>query len=143
MQNNVKPVVKVYLLPITWSELAYRDCFDKILAAAKGLPGLQVETSNDLIVLFPKDLMQMGLGTEVLVEVDIPTNYRVGPGKDEAQVAKAFGEVLHELLPGAHVQCKVYRFDIGGLWTSGNTAPEPATDTPQPQLASDVAEARP
>ena len=102
-----KPIIKIYLLPAEWDEEDLQTCFNKLVCAARSVPTMRVADENDLIVLFPKDAMLKGLGTEIVIEVDLPTNTA-----HEDEVASAFCAVMQQLLPNAHVQCKVYPFDM-------------------------------
>lgn len=105
---SAKPIVKVYLLPAEWREEQFQKCFNTLLEGARSLWS-EVKSENDLIVLFPKDAMAMGLGTEVVIEVDVPAPLHPRNGEDV--IARAFFEAVRKLLPEAHVQCKVYKFE--------------------------------
>lgn len=110
MPCNVKPVVKVYLLPDDWDQIMLRKCFDALLAAAKQTLRSPVEDTTDLVIIFPKDAIQKGLGREIIIEVDVPISIATSVAHEDA-IAEAFHAVMTELLPKAYVQCKVYKFD--------------------------------
>lgn len=109
MGDNAKPIVKVYLLPGEWTEQELQHCFNCLLEGAKSLSALKVVTENDFIVLFPKDAMEKGLGTEIVIEAHIPKHLML-TWELEDDIARKFYAVMQGLLPAAHVQCNVYEF---------------------------------
>ena len=90
-----------------------------LLAGAQSVSCLKVETEEDFIVIFPKDAMLKGLGTEIVIEVDVPAPW--APLYDhEDEIASMAFEVMRRLLPEAHIQCKVYKFETShGFCVSG------------------------
>ncbi len=71
--SKLKPVIRVHLLPANWGEGDYEALHTSIVAAAtQVMDEHEIETEDDLIVLFPPDLMKKGLGTEIVVEIDLP-----------------------------------------------------------------------
>jgi len=119
MRGGAQPVIKVYLLPAEWGEEELERCFYALLAGAQTVASLRVQTEDDFIVVFPKDAMLKGLGTEILIEVDVPAPW--APTYDaEDEIASMTFEVMRRLLPGAHIQCKVYKFETShGFCVSG------------------------
>ena len=109
MGDNAKPIIKVYLLPAEWTEQELQHCFNSLLDGARSVKSLQVETENDLIVLFPVDAMTKGLGTEIVIEVHVPKEL-LWTFEIEDDIARKFYAVMQGLLPDAHVQCNVYEF---------------------------------
>jgi len=114
-----KPIVKVFLVPGEWKEKQLQDCFDELVAAAKTVPVMRVSSEEDIIVLFPKDLMRKGLGTEVVIEVSL--NFYPGLGDTQKRdVAYAMWRVMQDFLPKAHIQCTVSTFEtVHGYFESG------------------------
>ena len=113
-----KPVIKVYLLP-PWDEDQLQNCFHCLVEAVKSIPVLQVRSEDDVIVLMNQDRMTYGLGTEILIEVDV-SKYLVTIYETEDAIAKALVDVMQALLPDAHIQCKVHPFDTSrGFWATG------------------------
>ncbi len=109
-----KPVVKVYLLPSEWDEAKLQAFHSALVNAAKTVEDFGIESEEDLITLFPRDQMEKGLGTEILVEVDVPKILDCLDGT----LARTIGETVSRFLPKAYVQCKVYRFSsIEGFWS--------------------------
>lgn len=121
MKNTgvAKPVVKVYLLPAEWDEQVLQDCFNKILENLKTVQELNIQTEDDVIVLFPSDRMRKGLGTEIHVEVDLPS-YLVCHPDTEDKTASAVFETVRFFLPEAAIQCKTYTFDVKRGFRSTN-----------------------
>lgn len=63
-------VIKVWCLPVL-SQDALQNLFKEIVAAVIAtVPTPGVKNENDMLVLFPADLMAYGLGKEILVEID-------------------------------------------------------------------------
>lgn len=107
-----KPVVKVYLLPSTWMEQDYEDYFRALVRAAASVGSLHVRNEKDMIVLFPKDAMVYGAGTEIVMEVAVPGNLELTEGqKDEALSALRYVTQLR--VRGAYVQCTLNEFSVG------------------------------
>jgi hypothetical protein len=104
-----KPIIKLYLLP-AWDEAQFRVCFNRLVNAAKTVTALQVNDASDLIILFSQDAMVYGLGSEILVEVDLPKHLIVDADV-ETRTANTIHTVMQGMLPEAYVQCKVYSFD--------------------------------
>lgn len=60
--------IKVWCLPGDMVEGVYQALHKKLVASMVEIKHLNVRDENDLLVLFPKDLMQYGLGNEILIE---------------------------------------------------------------------------
>ena len=81
---------------------------------------LGVKDEKDITCLFPPDMMQYGLGTEIIVEV---TGLFMKPDRtDEVRqrLAERIGKAVQEQFPSTdNVECFVYPFDPNqGFWTS-------------------------
>ncbi|MCX6764717.1 MAG: hypothetical protein NTU58_03420 [Candidatus Nealsonbacteria bacterium] len=63
------PIVKVYGLVNEMTEEMLVELYDTILKAVVAVKELKLE-EKDVTVFFPKDLMQKGLGDEVIIFVD-------------------------------------------------------------------------
>lgn len=117
-----KPIIKVYLLPAEWNEAGFQAFHSALVQAAVSIPDFEVENENDLITLFPKDCMEKGLGTEILIEVDVPDGPHVTPVFEQL-VAVSIGSAAQQYLPRAYIQCKVYKFNPHqGCWTGRTVA---------------------
>ncbi len=119
MRNSAKPVITVSLLPKEWGEKEYQHCFNLLLAAAQSVSTLQVKDETDFIVLFPKDAMEKGLGTEIVIDVHIPLSSRAYHS-DGYKVGRAVFEAMEELLPEAYVQCTAGGFSRSEFYTRGD-----------------------
>lgn len=114
-----KPVITAYLLPGHWSEKDYNQYFKELLRAARSVPSLRVQSEQDFIVLFPKDLMVYGVGTEIVINVDVPAHFMLGDGQADEAVSAIF-QVTQDLLPDAYIQCRLHKFDVTcGYWATG------------------------
>jgi hypothetical protein len=60
--------IKVWCLQGDLAQKMYEDLHKKLVAAMVDIKHLNIRDENDLLVLFPKDLMQYGLGNELLIE---------------------------------------------------------------------------
>ena len=119
MRNPAKTVITVSLLPAEWGESDLQACFEKLLEAARSIPALAIKSEEDFIVLFPKDAMEKGLGTEIVVKVDVPAPY-APDWETENKIAYTFFFFMQDLFPTAHVQCMVKPFEMShGFWATG------------------------
>jgi hypothetical protein len=115
----VKPIIKVYLLPATWGEADYHRYFKELLRAACSVNSLRVRSENDFLVLFPKDAMAYGVGTEIVIEIDVPAHFMLDVDNEDEAVSAIF-KVTQDLLPDAYIQCKLYKFGVEhGYWATG------------------------
>jgi hypothetical protein len=65
------PVIKVWCLsPMRDMEDKLRKLYEAIVAAVVEIPELGLKDGRDMTVLFPSDMMQFGLGKDIVVEVD-------------------------------------------------------------------------
>ena len=64
----MKPVIKVWCLPPDVED-HYNDLHQAIVRAVVAL-NVGISDQNDMVVLMPTDLMKMGLGEEIIVEID-------------------------------------------------------------------------
>jgi hypothetical protein len=103
-----KPIIKLYLLP-EWDEAQFQTCFTRLVNAARSVAALHVSGPDDLIILFSQDAMVYGLGTVILIEVDLPRDL-ITDSDVENETAEAIHAVVQGLLPNAYVQCKVYPY---------------------------------
>ena len=112
------PVITVSLLP-DWDQEQLEKCFDGLVYAAAGIPEMQVEGEKDVIVLFPKDAMQKGLGTEIVIKVDLPA-YFVTDTDVENDIASSMVTAMQLLLPSARIECSVDKREAArGFWATG------------------------
>ena len=97
----MKPVIKVWCLP-NCVESAYEGLFQSIVKRLI-ITG-EIKTEDDLLVLFPPDLMRYGLGREIFVEIDWPNcpNSHDGP-----EILDRVMRVVSNFWPSASVIGKI------------------------------------
>lgn len=90
-----KPVVKVWCLP-KLSEKKLKDLFVGIVDGLKEVPSLGVKNEQDVLVLFPTDAMQYGVGSEIYVEISFAQKIglRRGYALTEIQVKEKIRAVI-------------------------------------------------
>ncbi len=111
------PIVKVWCLPADLTEGRLRNIHEDILRACICIPELGIHAEKDLTVLFPKDMMKYGLGSEIVIEISIPS----GPA-----VTQKMCRTLVELValaiagsfPKATIQCQIITFNIADVYYS-------------------------
>jgi hypothetical protein len=116
----------VSLLAPTDNEKMLRELHQEIVAAAAGIAGLKINGEDDLLVLFPPDLMRHGIGKELFVEIG---QFGAVPRLDtdgQRHLCVAVGHAVKAKRPGAKVRCaidpQVWRsYDSAGAveWLSG------------------------
>lgn len=115
-----KPVIEISLLPAQWGKDQFKLCFDEVLEAVRQIRATHVRSKDDLIVLFPTDRWEVGLGTEIVIKIDLPNSCLTESGVMN-EVADRVQLAIQRLLPDAYVQCVVSVFEIGRGFMS--TAP--------------------
>ncbi len=110
-------VIKVWCLPRETEEELRRLHREIAGAVIEDVPELSLKTENDMTVLFPADMMEYGLGTEVVVEVS-GLSSKFAPSVRN-RLAEVLGRALKAQYPGAKVMCYVTVFEPWqGFWTS-------------------------
>ena len=109
-----KLVVKVWCLPRQTE--AQLQSLHRALVAATVTPDIGVKGENDMMVLFPPDMMDYGLGSEILVEVShLPAIPPTMPYREyealKSQLGTNLKMILEQRFPGAHVQGGFVRSD--------------------------------
>ena len=66
----MKPVITVYLLPPQHEDWMQRLHADIVAATMTCLP--YIKSEEDMITLFPPDLMKKGLGEEIHIQISLP-----------------------------------------------------------------------
>ena len=112
-------VIKVWCLPSDQSEGDLNRLHQAIVKAAVSIPELRLGDENDMVCLFPTDLMKYGLGEEIIVDINgLPYIPRKNATVCE-QLARCVGESVSVLYPKARIECVVIRFSSSqGVWTS-------------------------
>src|SRR4030042_1049221 len=110
--------IKAWCLPST-SEDKLNDLHKAIVKAGVSISELGVKDENDMICLFPADLMKYGLGKEIIVEID---NVPDVPRKSlmvRIQLAPRVGERVLCLYPDARIECSAEEVKpSSGRWSS-------------------------
>ncbi len=110
-------IIKVWCLPKE-SEEELRRLHQSIVGAVlEDVPELGLKTERDMTVLFPADMMEYGLGTEIVVEASgLPSKFEP---RVRDRLAEVLGRALKAQYPSAKVMCYVTVFEPWqGLWTS-------------------------
>lgn len=103
--SNRKPVLKVWCLP-SLSEESIKTLHAELVGAAVSVNKLGLKDERDVIVLFPDDKMEYGLGSEILAEyADVEADWK--NRSEREQLAAKIGNVLKKHFPAAFVQCEV------------------------------------
>lgn len=106
-KGNAKPVIIVDLLPKEWGEVEFKQLQAEIVRAAGTVFTWGIKSEDDLIVLFPADRMQKGLGEVVPIMAFVPDM----PPPLELTISAALCAAVKAYLPKAFVQCKVFPFE--------------------------------
>lgn len=98
--------IEVKCLPDTPEE-DLRKLYKAIVTSVRSIPELGIKDEIEMLVLFPKDMMQFGLGTNILIEI---SRFRTDsdPIKHGKLLAKKVGEVVSSQYITARVDCFVY-----------------------------------
>lgn len=103
MAAKIKPVLKAWCLP-KLPENRLVALHKALVAAVVSVKGLKVKGEQDLVVLFPTDMMQYGLGAEILAEYQ-HTDDELDDELDT--LAAKLGNVLRRDFPKACIQVEV------------------------------------
>ena len=113
------PVIKVWCLPSGQTEEALNLLHQSIVGAVISISELGFKSQNDMTCLFPPDLMQYGLGEEIIIEIGGLYDKPERTQEVRQRLAKNVGEVVKKLFPEAKVECFVTTFNPAqGFWTS-------------------------
>jgi len=96
----MKPTVKVWPLP-RLTQPQFEELFGDIVQTCKGIRRLQVRDENDIVVGFPQDAMEFGLGIDLVMEVGIPkvflVDFSTASASEEltcCQIARIIGQTI-------------------------------------------------
>ena len=98
----IRPVIKVWCLP-EMTEAQIQKLHKEIVKCVEDLELLSLKGEESMIVLFPRDMMSYGLGSEIYIEVNgfPPPGFEDSVGWD---IALALGVFFKSYYPEAHVQ---------------------------------------
>jgi hypothetical protein len=122
MERNKKgketiPTVKTWCLPEDINEEKLLVLHQGIVRVLKSFPQTGVKDEQDVLNLFPRDLMTYGLGTEIKIEItDLPW----GCGRQvRTWVAREIGIFVSKMFEGANIFCTAECINPGtGVWSS-------------------------
>lgn len=111
--------IKVWCLP-KLSQKKLEGLFWDIVEAVESVKAMvkagHTGTGN-MLILYPPDKMRLGLGAEVLIEVDGMTNASICNLAVRNELAAKLGQVVEKLLPKAQIDCRVHKPDPSmGHW---------------------------
>jgi len=108
-------VIKVWCLP-KLSERKLRKIHKSIVKSVERVKELGLKGEESMTVLFPKDAMKYGLGTEIIIEV---TGLPAGSWAIYSQLAENVGLGVKKFFSKTKVGCSVSPYDPGQvLWSS-------------------------
>lgn len=101
------PVIKLWCLPNDLDEERLRELHKAVVAAVVGVKELGLRGEQDMITLFPPDMMKYGLGTEIIIEVGELFGKPERTEEVRGRLAQSLGETVKSLFPDAKVVCKL------------------------------------
>ena len=112
------PVIKTWCLP-KMEEKELHDLHNALVAAVVSIKELGYKSEKDMTLLYPSDLMDYGLGTDIVIEVTVFVKPVCTPTVKQ-RLAEALGMVIQQrILSAKRVSCFVYSFNRpSGFWTS-------------------------
>ncbi len=114
------PMIKVWCLPNNLTEEKLREVHQEIVRAAVSVKELGLKDEGDILTLFPKDMMNYGLGTEIAIEVAELWEMPERTDEVRATLAKQLGEAVSRHFPTAKVMCYITPFgQQQGFWMKG------------------------
>jgi CRISPR/Cas system-associated endonuclease Cas3-HD len=112
------PVIKVWCLP-KGDEADFNKLHQEIVRAVLSVPELGLRDEKDMTCLFPPDLMQYGLGDEIIVEISALYEKPERTAEVRQCLATRVGEAVKRLYPQALVECSVATVNPAqGYWLS-------------------------
>lgn len=130
------PVIKIWCLPKNIPEERLKTLRNAIVASVESIAELGLAGKNAVTVLFPKDLMEYGLGEEIIAEVVI----FIKPERTDevrARLAENIGQILHGYFPCAMIECFIHPHErSAGFWKI-DPRPNPEQTLSDPPSASD------
>jgi hypothetical protein len=102
----MKPVIKIWCLPLDLTQKEYRNVQQTIVKVVESFKDFKLKGEESMIVLFPQDLMEYGLGTEIVIEgTSFPARgISLATWED---IAKALCVAIKRIFSEAHVQSTV------------------------------------
>ena len=98
-------VIKVWCLPPNQTESDLGALHNVIVGVAIDTKGLGVKNQDDMLCLFPADLMKYGLGDELLVEFSGIVG-KLETACDISRFAEGLGQAVKAKYPNAKIECR-------------------------------------
>lgn len=109
-------IIKIWCLP-NQTEKRLKKLHDSIVKAVTKIKELGLKSEKDLVNLFVPDLMKYGLGTEIIIEVELFTEKEISE-ETRNKLAEDVGKTVKELYPDTEkIFCFVKRPTLDGFWT--------------------------
>lgn len=136
-------IIKVWCLPHL-EEAQLNQLHQSLVGAVVGIPKFGVKDEKGVVCLFPSDMMQYGLGEEVIVEVTGVKEMWSRPDTSSwDQLAARLGYAVREHIPNANIECFVYGFrPTNGYWSSGNSTSRTEIERIHDTIASLIKDAQ-
>jgi hypothetical protein len=109
------PTIKVWCLPADSNEEQLKKLHENLVKQMSYFKESGVESENDMLNLFPSDLMKYGLGSEIKIEItDLPWAC-----KDEMNLlAREICIAVRTIFPHAKIYCKAERVNPDAAYYS-------------------------
>lgn len=112
------PVIRVSCLP-QMPEDDLSKLYEDIVAAVLSIEELGLKDESEITCLFPSDMMDVGLGDEVIIEViglfDKPQRTKAV----RQELAEALGKAVDMMFPAARIECFIFPFSPAqGFWAN-------------------------
>ena len=112
-------VIKVWCLPLNQDEDVLNLLHQAIVKTVVSVSELGVKDENDMVCLFPVDLMKYGLGKEIIIEIDGLPDMPRKNASVPVQLAESVGKSVSVLYPEAKIKCSVEEFNPSkAVWIS-------------------------
>lgn len=112
------PVIQVFGVPETTTELKLKNFWVDIRSVIEKIPEFGLN-QNEVSVFFPKDLLQEGLGEEIIIVVTQLFKKPERTEKARNKFAKLLGKVAKKHFPAAKIEASIYTFNPKqGFWSS-------------------------
>lgn len=117
-------IIKVWGLPLNQSEEILKHLHQIIIKAVSRISELDFSDQNDMVCLFPPDLMRDGLGEEIIIEISGLLKKPERTAEVRQRLAASVGSAVNALYPKAKVESSVSTMNpLQGFWTSEKPVP--------------------
>ncbi len=132
------PIIKIWCLPSGQTETDLNLLHQRIVGAAVSVSELGLHSERDITCLFPPDLMQYGLGEEIIIEISGLFEKPERTRDVRQRLARNVGRVVKELYPEAKIKCFVAIIDPSqGFWASAGTGTQ-EEDKPECEIHGSI-----